>query len=683
MASYNYLDDIKKIYGLKGEWQNADAADAAQKNRQARAKQSMNQWLGNHVDANYKIANEKAFGKQFGVEDGVDYTTQKNEIANRAKSVYNNLSNNGYSGYANKLQGINYDQAKDFVNKLQKTAGKQEIRPYLYTLGSKYGMSQNEIDKLLNYDNDTQEVSFGGKKIGIAQNNVDGHTYWDADVLDNAFNDYISRSGKKTDEMRYNESNDATRRKLDEQWQGMNDDYKDTRGMYKGVYDAYGLSQDPFKTDWGQSMMASYELDGSKKSDNAIASGAAANGGNIDSFAAANARRARLTEENMGKMMVHNAAMDRINGAKSLLEQLGVYESGHYANQNENIDRETNFAQQLQDRSEERKNNEVARNTAISQITGKIPAQYQTSDNPFYENGQLKNPTTTDFQAFENRMQTIIDDPNASASEKTWAKQQINYARQARQDKILNYGYGQYADTMRPWNTNTESQPAKESRENRESAERISMEGYNLERDKNQKDYDLNNRKMNLEVAENDKQRQQEILMANLNSKLSMDEAKLVAELEQKAKAYDAQQEKEKPILTLDQARSALESGETSQSVIDAYNYWNGTNYTVDNPPGAEKDDSDTNYQSKLDEVYDSSGKTVQAYIRNKLEPFVKQNNVTETELKNHLIENSREYDLEVDDLKAICKAFGIDTKWADNYKNSGFLGWGKGVKEK
>lgn len=40
-----------------------------------------------------------------------------------------------------------------------------------------------------------------------------------------------------------------------------------------------------------------------------------------------------------------------------------------------------------------------------------------------------------------------------------------------------------------------------------------------------------------------------------------------------------------KPTLTAAQAADAIKNGEVSQSVIDAYNYYYGTSYTVDNPP--------------------------------------------------------------------------------------------------
>ena len=99
-----------------------------------------------------------------------------------------------------------------------------------------------------------------------------------------------------------------------------------------------------------------------------------------------------------------------------------------------------------------------------------------------------------------------------------------------------------------------------------------------------------------------------------------------------------------------------------------------------------------------LDAVYADSSKTVKEYIRNVLEPYYLGNTnfdgsevgegttitpIDEANLKQHLLNNAKAYDLEVDDIKAICEAFGFDSKWVDNYKNSGWFGWGSGIKQK
>ena len=154
----------------------------------------------------------------------------------------------------------------------------------------------------------------------------------------------------------------------------------------------------------------------------------------------------------------------------------------------------------------------------------------------------------------------------------------------------------------------------------------------------------------------------------------------------------------------LDDVKKMLKDTTTpSQALIDAYNALSGdsTTYTVDNPPpitgqnvkdgvsellnGDDEDESTDTIDSKLDTVYNDSSTTVKDFIRNKLIPYARENTLTESALQNYLLNNSKDYDLEVKDLKAICKAFGVDDKWVDDYKNSGlwFIPWGSGVKEK
>ena len=74
---------------------------------------------------------------------------------------------------------------------------------------------------------------------------------------------------------------------FDEELRALNEEYE--RKMLE-VYEMQNT--DPFTTEWGRSMMASVEKPDTSSS------------GNVDSFAAANAERARLAEENMLKQMV-------------------------------------------------------------------------------------------------------------------------------------------------------------------------------------------------------------------------------------------------------------------------------------------------------------------------------------------------------------------------------------------
>ena len=63
------------------------------------------------------------------------------------------------------------------------------------------------------------------------------------------------------------------------------------------------------------------------------------------------------------------------------------------------------------------------------------------------------------------------------------------------------------------------------------------------------------------------------------------DTTKYVADAESNAKITENLLKASEPTLTASQAVQAIKNGEISQGVIDAYNYYYKTNYTVDNPP--------------------------------------------------------------------------------------------------
>lgn len=69
------------------------------------------------------------------------------------------------------------------------------------------------------------------------------------------------------------------------------------------LYD-YALYGDPFSTDWAKEIMDKYDYEGTKAAYNAAAKGAGNNGGNIDSFSAANAQRQKEALKAQGRQEV-------------------------------------------------------------------------------------------------------------------------------------------------------------------------------------------------------------------------------------------------------------------------------------------------------------------------------------------------------------------------------------------
>ena len=393
--AYNPYSAVNAIYKLKEEWTNADAV-------------------------------------------GDPYT--KNSAAQKAQQYYNQLRENGHSDIADQLSASNYAQAKSINDKWAKL-GKTSTRDYLYTLGQSRGMSQSDIDKLISWDNDTGEVSFGGKKIGTPDSVVDGVSYWsDTSVLDNAFNDYVDRAGvTRSKETAVNQENEKLFAKYNQEYE----DLKNTN---------------PFATETAKAILAKYDLAGLQGRDNAVASGGASNGGNIDSYAAANALRQQAALVNQGQMVVLDEYNQKLEHARNLLSDMGV-----------NIDRVFNQDETVKTRefeqSETAKNNEVARLSEQASVTGYVPNEWSIKNDDIYN--QFLNPDGT-FKSEYNDVdiQALINQAKANGDTETAKKLSVVRTRKI----FSNCGdYGKYANvgdisTMEPQKTET----AKENEFNRD-----------------------------------------------------------------------------------------------------------------------------------------------------------------------------------------------------------------------
>jgi len=323
------------------------------------------------------------------------------DIADAARKK---LKGYGYGDIADQVSADGADAAavKQIMDKWAKM-GKNPANDYLYSLGQSKGMSQQDIDKLISLDNQTGELSFGGKKIGTPDSVVDGVSYFaDTTVLDNAFNDYINRSGT----VRSNQS--AVNQENEKLFAKYNQAYEDLQ------------NENPFETEVGKSILAKYDLAGLQGRDNEVASGAGSNGGNIDSFAAANALRQQSALISQGHTAALEAHQQKLDHARALLSDMGV-----------NIDR-------VFEQEETAKNNDVARKAEIAAVTGETPDEWSVSNNPYMnDDGTIKDEyKDIDFSVVM---------ANAKAAGNTDA---YNAAAVARYYKIMgNYGaYGQYDD---------------------------------------------------------------------------------------------------------------------------------------------------------------------------------------------------------------------------------------------
>ncbi len=231
---------------------------------------------------------------------------KKQSAANNAAKEYEILRANGYGDVADELSTSGVGNAKLLHDYYGKT-GRTDTRSYLYSLGNAYGLSKSDIDNLISFDDQTKEISFGGKKIGKADAIVDGVSYWsDTTKLDNAFADYTKRAGVTRS------SDSAVSQENERLFNLYAKEYEDLKNT------------NPFDTAEAKAIMGKYDLSALQGRDNAVASGSASNGGNIDSFAAANAMRQQASLVAQGQEAVLASYNQKLSHARALLADMGV-----------------------------------------------------------------------------------------------------------------------------------------------------------------------------------------------------------------------------------------------------------------------------------------------------------------------------------------------------------------------
>ncbi len=384
------------------------------------------------------------FKKQWEDANNSGDLVAKGNAEKYAKKVYDLMRANGDSAIADELSASNYTKSQQVRDTYYKM-GKTETRPYLYSLGKKYGMSQSEVDSIIGWDENTGEISLGGKKIGRPDALVGGSSYWnDPSVLDSAFSDYVSRTGKTkpTSTMVSNGNEDVMEK-------------------YKKTFET-AMNENPYETEVGKSIMGKYNLAAIQGRENQLASGAATNGGNIDSFSAANAMRQQAGLIYQGQEAALTAHQQKIDNAQKILEGMGVH-----------IDR-------MYNQDETTKNNEVSRQVAKSEVTGYVPTEW-TYDNNIYLNtdGTVRDEYLTDEFDATGGFSTIINDAKAKlatttdATERANLQATINAATQAKALKTFSSPkYAKYAHEVTA-TTPQETATVKQANADRESAEKI------------------------------------------------------------------------------------------------------------------------------------------------------------------------------------------------------------------
>lgn len=276
-----------------------------------------------------------------------------------------------------------------------------------------------------------------------------------------------------------------------------------------GVFDKYNnfwdesVNVDPFETSYGKAIMGKYDLAALQGRDNAVASGGASNGGNIDSYAAANAMRQQASLISQGQSAVLDAYQKRIDSARGYLSDMGV-----------NIDRVFN-------QDETAKNNDVARKSEIASVTGYVPNEWTYENNQYLnKDGTVKDIYLTDEFDNSGGFETIINDAKAKLATTTDATERANleatiyYAQQAKNIKTEQNPtkYGKYASSVRAVSPLKTATVLKDERDNDTVLKSLGIESAD-------KRYEIDaNNQNKLDVVGAETQGQKEIL--ELNDKL-------------------------------------------------------------------------------------------------------------------------------------------------------------------
>ena len=333
-------------------------------------------------------------------------TTGQNAAANAALKYYNSLRENGYGSVADELEAA--DGSDDFAKKYYGMIGLVPFRDYLYQKGAADGLSKSDIDKRISYNDVTGEVSFNGQNLGKPLSEINGTSYWQSGDLDNLYTNFMKNGGENymSDEARSNRLKTAVMNNSTELYDRLKgkQDERDA-AVYKLAKDAENI---PSYESIVKSIMGKYDLSAMQGRDNAAASAAASNGGNIDSYAAANAMRqqAALTQE--GMQTVHKLGLEaynaRIGNVRTILENLGVQQNNDGTLLREANNDIMSYAKDFNSMSEEKKNSEFQRQKDIAEVTGYVPTEWQLKNNRYLnEDGTIKDEyKDTDFKAIAN-----------------------------------------------------------------------------------------------------------------------------------------------------------------------------------------------------------------------------------------------------------------------------------------
>lgn len=496
---------------------------------------------------------------------------------NTAANAYKWLEDNGYYTEAQTLRNQNYTQAAESAKN-----GKTQVRPFLYQLGIQNGLSKQQIDNMLSYDDDTGQVSFGGTNLG-ALTEINGNTYADANNLTQSYKDTMKRLGiGKTDKVKYDESADYTLQQIKDR-NNMIFDNKDI--AYKEYQDYLDrLYQNPFSDPAAKHVQDWFSWGGTKAASNAAASASASNGGNLDSVGAGYAARQQKAYDEAGAQMLMDLFNIRSQRGYDAYNALNTWLGNKETSLLQNIDSNLSLMQQGQDalnNAQSRANMEMERLGMMSDITGYIPDELQKQNNIYFDNsGNLINPNI-DYQDIINRQNAILESNTSTSEQKQQAQEALRQATQARAYKVMILGYDDYGTPIVPA-AREENATMRTNAANNDLQELLGRYGLMATQDTNA----VNERINNAQISSNER------MQAGINAS---NEA--IANAEAAARMYESEQSAKaaSPYLYGDSSGIYGTEGQTSESETNSgkrllSRVLSATNNSVLLPPQTKED---------------------------------------------------------------------------------------------
>lgn len=467
--AFNPYTAVSNIVNFKDNWAKADAEETEDK------------------DAKIK--------KLLGIEEA-------------AKPYYQQLRDNGYGNIADQLSASNYGQAQqvaaDFKN--QGKSGLVAGRNYMTNqLTNKYGLTKQQADSLITYDPITGgDVRLGGMSIGNGDALIDDTNYYNQSYLDDKLSDYAKNMGLTVN------PKVAAQQTYDNGMNFINDDRalrSDEYGNLRSLYDRYNnlTFTSPTDTDFWNDIVNSFVTQGDAAGYAAIATGAGANGGNIDTNAQADAERQMAAFRSAGIQAANSSYQGWLD---SILGGIQA-RSDEYAKQHGYTMDDINAMPQLlsgimdadQQAFEQKQtalNNQTDRWATQAEISGYNPTEMSYANNPYVDVDEYGHVTLNEqglgLTKLEGGIQAAINAARERGDEA--AVERLSVARDVwlNMNPDLNAQWGNSGDRKSPTASQTEAarefdSDQKLQKELAEIAAKTAMEGELTERNANQLAY--------------------------------------------------------------------------------------------------------------------------------------------------------------------------------------------------